>query len=119
MWEHIVPIAVSAGFILNLLGTVVGVTWKLSRVETSIMGALKIERKEIDGEFDKVRREVGEVGHALREKIREVELFTRDNFVRTPVYTAGQDEVKKGLLTLGSEIKTRLERMESKIDSKT
>lgn len=119
MWENIGTVIVGAAFVLNLLGTVVGVTWKLSRVETSIKDALKVERREIDEAIDRVRQEAGEMGHALREKIREVELHGRDTFMRRDSFYESQKAQSADIKTLIDQVQARLERMEAKIDSKT
>lgn len=119
MWEHFGTAAIVAGFILNLLATVAVVTWRLSHIETSLVAAIGRERKEIDGQFEMLRKETGEMGHALREKIREVELFSRDTFMRRDSFYTVQTEIKAEMKTLGDKLEARLERMEEKIDSKT
>lgn len=119
MWEHVGTLVTLAAFALNAGVTIAGVAWRLSRIETNLMVAIADERKEIDAEFDRARKEAGEMGHALREKIREVELFARDTFMRRDSFYKVQEEIKAEMKALGDKLEARLERMEDKLDSKT
>lgn len=121
------PYILIAGFVLNLILIAVGGTWKLSRVEASINKNIVDHRKELDEkivllmqEFERRivenERRYGETANALRTKIHEVETWARDEFVRKGSFGAVAAEIKVSVGDLGKEIKTRLERMEEKID---
>lgn len=62
--------------------------------------------REIHDRIERSGREVGESNAAIREKITQVELFMRDNFVRHPEFMAAMAEIKAGQL-----------RTETKLDS--
>lgn len=103
-------------FALNLVGTLVGLIWKLSRVEVSLRQTIQAERKEIDKDLEKQSREFGETAAALRQKVTEVELYMRDNFVRRDGFYKVRDELSQDIKHLGEQLHARLERMEAKID---
>ncbi len=112
------PVTIAiAGFLLNVLVLAVGGTWKLSRVEASIRKAIAVHQREAYVEIDKVRRETGESMTAMREKIREVELYCRDTYVRRDSFFKVADEFTGGLKAMSDKIEARLERMEEKIDA--
>lgn len=111
--------------IFNVVATIVALTWKLSRVEFAIRELIIDERKAVDVELDRIRREFGEVAAALRERIVQFELWARDNFVRRDGYHKVKDELSADIKeqgneikALGIELKTRLARMEQKIDDR-
>lgn len=108
-----------AGFILQAVVYLVVGIWKLSQIKSEILAAIAVHRKEYDDEFARVRREFGEVGQAIREKITQVELFCRDNYVRRDSFYKVNDDTQASIKELGKELRERLERMEEKIDSKT
>lgn len=107
-----------AAFIVNILVLVVGGTWRLSRMEVALREEITKSKAEVEDRQDRFAREFGETVAAVREKIREVELFCRDTFVRRDGFYKVRDELAADIKTLGEKIEARLERMESKIDSK-
>lgn len=50
-----------------------------------------------------IRREFGETGNALREKIREVELWSRDHFVQIPAFDDAFDRLVKQIDRIGAK----------------
>jgi hypothetical protein len=62
--------------------------------------------------------DVGETIAAIREKIREVELFNRDTFLRRDELYKVTAQNSEALKSVGEKIEARLERMEAKIDAK-
>lgn len=105
-----------AAFALNMIGTVVGVTWKLSRVEVSLRETIMNERKEIDRDLERQAREFGETAQALRQKVTEVELYVRDTFVRRDGFLKITDDFTHSMRLLGEQLNARLDRMEEKFD---
>lgn len=106
-----------AAFVVNLLVLVIGGTWRLSRMEVALRDEISKSRAEIEERQDRLSRECGESVAAVREKIREVELFCRDTYVRRDSFYKVADEFSAGMKALGDKIDARLERMEAKIDS--
>lgn len=73
-------------FIITILGAAVTVTWKLANerraVEERMDVKLEALRKERREDIEASERNSGEGVKAVREKINEIELWTRDNLVR-------------------------------------
>lgn len=107
-----------AAFVVNILVLVIGGTWRLSRMEVALRDEISKSRAEVEERQDRLSRECGESVAAVREKVREVELFCRDTFVRRDGFYKVRDELAADIKTLGEKIEARLERMEAKIDSK-
>ena len=83
-----------AALVVNVLVVVVGGAWKLGRVELALRDAITESKREVEDRLDKNSREFGEVAAALRAKIAEVELYTRDNFVRRDAYISAYAETR-------------------------
>lgn len=103
-----------AAFVVNILVIAVGGTWRLSRMEVSLRNSIARSRSEIEERQDRI---YGEAIAAVREKVREVELFCRDTFVRRDGFYKVRDEMAADIKELRTELIARLERMEAKIDS--
>jgi hypothetical protein len=96
-------------------------------IDTQIEGVgQKVEalNAKIDSKVDRQSREFGETVAAMREKMRELELYCRDTFVRRDGFYQVKAELSSdikamvGMIgSLGSKIDARLERMEQKIDN--
>lgn len=100
----------------NVIAAVIALTWGLGRVRDAVRDEIEANRDRFDADIDNLGRSFGETAAAIREKIREVELFSRDTFIR-------RDSFYKAWELLGSDIKaqftrldSRLERMETKLD---
>lgn len=119
MWEHIGTIAVIAGFILHFLATLIGGISALSQLKASVLEAISDHSKETETKFAIMRHETGEMGAALRQKITDVEIWGRDNFVRREGFYKVKEDLTQSIKELGDNIESRLVRMETKIDSKT
>lgn len=93
--------------------------WKLTRVEVALRGAIAASREETDNRIESNARAVGETIAAIREKVREVELFCRDTFMRRDSFVQVQASMEGSIRELGADLKSWLERLEKKIDTKT
>jgi len=108
-------VVIGAGFVLNVLVLIISVTWKLSRVEAVLYASIVKERKELDAQLESMRRNFGEVAAALREKIQQFELWSRDNFVRDgQELDKIRDKIESDLKELAAEIRDRLNRNEDR-----
>lgn len=119
MLDNFSAVTVIVGFFIHLGCIIAGGTWALSQLKASVIAALTEHQKETDAEFAVVRREIGETGAALRQKINEVELWARDNYVRREGFYKVRDDLDAAISKLGDKIDNRLERMEAKIDNKS
>lgn len=107
--------AAVAAFALNAVVTTAAVTWKLSRVELALSAQITKERKEIDEHIEQMSREFGETVHAMRQKIHEMEVWNRDNFVRRDGFYIVKDELTSAIRSVEALIAVRLEGLEAKI----
>lgn len=109
---------------------IAGAVWKVAQIVTAIRGEIEQHRKDTDAKLverdrgweataDRMQREVGETFTAIRQKITEVELFSRDNFVRVGSFKEAMSAMSDNIRILGDRVETRLIRMETKIDQKT
>lgn len=105
------------GFVLNIVVLSVGGVMALARSTAAINKTITDHRTEIDGEFVIIRKETGELGAALRQKLTDIELWSRDNFVRRDSFASTMERVERNIKDMGDRIETRLLRMEGKIDS--
>lgn len=114
--QTIIMMVGAFGFLINIVVLAGGGVWKLSRVEASIRESMSDHREDMDKELGTVRREFGEVATALRQKIHEVETWSRDEFVRKKSFDVVIDGLRGDLKSIGDKIEARLLRMEGKID---
>lgn len=111
------PFGLTPGDIIELvalLGAGLGVVWSV-RYEVRIMKhdiqgvaqrqeALESQIRNLDNsmvnQFDRVERELGETIAAMREKVTQVELYMRDNFVRKETFHITLAELKGSILRI-------------------
>lgn len=113
-------IYLSFGTLVALVFGTGGIVWKFSRIEKENRewaealidnlrrDTLQLEREGV-GRAEALRQETGEVGHALRSKIHEVETWNRDTFVRKDSFNMVISRIEGALEKMG-------DRLESKID---
>lgn len=69
---------------------------------------------------DIIRREFGEVAHAIRAKVHDLELHVRDNFVSKPTFEAAVNRIERSVETGIKDIKQAMdktvERIERRLD---
>lgn len=104
--------------VVNILVLSIGGTWKLSELKASLVKEIHESKEEVEAGHAKYVREVGESLSALREKVREVELYCRDTFMRRDSFYEVNRANTEALKALGEKIEARLERMEAKIDAR-
>lgn len=104
------------GFVLNVIVLMGGGLWKLTRVENAIKDDIAKHQKYTDDELAKLRREFGETVAAIRQKLHEVELWSRDHFVLRPAFDVALKQVTNAIEQMDEKIEARLMRMESKIE---
>ncbi len=112
------PVFIAAiGSVITILGTMIGTTWRM-RAELDRRDAVLTKmltdheladvvrfgevKNEIGIASDRIRREFGETGHGLREKIRETEFWIRDNCVQIPVFDRAFDHLSEKLNILNA-----------------
>lgn len=113
----------AASLLLTVLQRIWGDSWglagKLAEMERGLRQAITDSTKEVEEKQSRASHDVGETIAAIREKIREVELFNRDTFLRRDEFYKVTAQNSEALKSVGEKIEARLERMEAKIDAKT
>lgn len=94
-----------SALILNVIVALVGLTWGLAKIRDTVKDEIIKYRIELNDDIDSTGRSFGESIAAVREKIREVELFIRDTYVRRDNWSEGFERIEASL-----------RRMEQKID---
>jgi hypothetical protein len=93
------------GFVTNLIVLAIGGTWALGRQSNKLEMALR-------DEHEIFRREFGESLAALRQKINDVELWSRDEFIRREDFYRIVDGINASIGSWGEKIDARLDRLE-------
>jgi hypothetical protein len=106
-------IYISGGTALSLIGIAVKLTWKASRVEKAMRDDFQkeIDRLELEARQrgDTYRNEFGETCAAIRQKLHDVEVFTRDHFV-------SKDSFESAIRRIENSFDKMTERVEKKLD---
>jgi hypothetical protein len=120
-WPQLVAYAVS------LLAAVVAYTWKLSQVKAAMdrrvddARALVIEketklRQDTVDALDAATRSIGEGLAAVRQKATDVEIWVRDNFVRSRDFQNSLESINRSIDALRTEVTAGYLRLDAKLD---
>lgn len=118
--------------IVSVATIVGGAVWKVSRVEKELGERMDEQvdelREEMNAQIDNVQRdhknlekdsigraetlrhESGETGHAIRQKIHEVEMFVRDRFVSKESFELVVGRIEKSIERMGDKLEERIEK---------
>lgn len=107
--------AISA-LVLNVIVAVVGLTWGLGKIRDTVRTEIEQHRIAFDADIDGLRREFGETAQAIRQKVSDVEIWGRDNYVKKDSFGVVTDRISREVKDFADRIDKRLERMEEKID---
>jgi hypothetical protein len=118
MAEMEVYIAIAA-FLVNFIGQIILLTWKLGQVQLNLTEKISAARMEIEEKQDTHVRQFGETIAAIRQKVADVELYSANNYIRREGFYKVQEKLTDDITALGNKIEARLLRMETKLDSKT
>lgn len=136
------PVWVAAGsFILAVVVQIVIAVWILRGMESSLISRIQLAKEEVERqiqqvkenasaalvaaiqarnlEMDIIKNASGEIGHSLREKIAQVELFMRDEFLRIKDFEMHINLIRDQLNAYNARMDTRFDRFESKLDELT
>lgn len=101
----------------NILFLSIWGTWKIANVQAGIMEAIFNHKKETASSFEAHQRLVGETMSAIRQKINDVELWGRDNYVAKDDFTEALNRLNQSMVRMDDSLGARLIRMEAKIDA--
>lgn len=110
MWDNASVLISLAGIAINLIVLIVGGVWKLSRLELALRQAIDHANRDIDDKIERQVRYFGETVSAVRQKITDVEIYTRDTFVR-------KAEIQNEISNFSDRVEARLDRIENKLGS--
>lgn len=118
-------------FIVTVGTTVWGVAWKLSGIKFDLekqiadtanqlreerIEQVEATRKDRTREIEASAREVGEGMAALRQKVVDMELWNRDNFVRRPDFQNVVDSFTRAIEGMRADMNAGYLRLDSKLD---
>lgn len=113
------------GLALTVVGTAVKLTWNARSLDKEIRDDL---REYMDAQIDNLQRDVktvengsleraemlgretGEMGAALRTKIHEIEVYTRDTFVRKDSFEQVISRMEKSLEKMTDKLEEKLDK---------
>lgn len=113
--------SISVVSLLGLLVTVASTVWKFSQTEKQnrewVEAQIENVRHDMDAveqgsivRADSLRSETGEMGHALRTKIHEVEMWSRDTLVRKDSFEMVIGRLEKSIEKLTDKLETKIDR---------
>jgi hypothetical protein len=107
-------IYISGGTALAVVGYAVKITWQLSRVEKSVREDLQREITRLEQEArersDTYRNEFGETCAAIRQKIHDVEVFSRDHFVSKDSFESVFGRIERSFEKMTERLEGKLEK---------
>lgn len=107
----------AATFAVNAAVVLVGGGIAFARQESRMQAMVAKAQRETEDKIDVTIRQFGETATAIRQKITEVELFMRDNYIKRDSFYHGVNELATNVKSLGESLDGRLIRMENKIDA--
>lgn len=105
-----------AQLVITIVTLAVHGTRKLAASEQAIQRSLVSSRKELDSHIDGLRREVAETLTAMRQKIQEVELYIRDNYVRRDSFSEVTKRISNEVEAAVGRVELQVAKLENKID---
>ena len=129
-WMIISEIGALASLVLNIGIAIVGATWGIAKIKDAVRDAMDKHKEAHAGQlteltrgfndtFAALRQHIGDVDGRLWKKISEVELDTAKHYMRKDSFYIAKGEMSGEIKEFRTELKERLDRMETKIDSKT
>jgi hypothetical protein len=102
---------VAAGSLeIVILSSAIGVVWKLTRTEISL-------RSEFTTEIATIRAEAAKEIAALQAKVYQVEIWSRDEFVRKGSFETVVARLEKTMELMGTKIETAVDKMATRIEN--
>jgi hypothetical protein len=121
LWAEIATISVAA---ISVIGAGI---WRVGLLQATVLKLIQEYKDEVDksidderlrtgAEFSILRREIGETMTAMRQKINEVEIWGRDNYVKKDTFNMVTDRITQSIEKLGNKIEGRIDKMDEKFD---
>jgi hypothetical protein len=108
------------GVLATMIGFLIRGTWKLRGEIEAIVRKIEVDRVELreqlTEEHSDVMKQFGDSLSAVREKIRDGELWNRDNFVRRSDFQTVVESITRSMEALGARVDAGFTKLDSKID---
>lgn len=108
-----------ASLIVSTIAIIIAGVWKLGSVRDELKDVINANRQELekklDEETDTVRHEFGETISALREKLTQVELYIRDNYVSKNSFNTVLERILAELKSVSDRFENRFIKLETDI----
>lgn len=106
---------------LAIVGYSVRLTWQVAKIEKEQREYTNAQIDNLQRDFNEmtaagsvraetIRHESGEMGSAIRQKIHEVEMFTRDKFVSKESFELVVNRIEKSMEKLGDRVEEKLDK---------
>lgn len=119
LWEALIALGM---LVINFVSAIVGVTWVLARSRAKVVEKIDAARFELEQkihiETDHVTHDFGETVTALRQKMTDMELWNRDNFVSKSTFNSVMDQWRNWFTRFEDKMDKRLDRIDAKLDEK-
>lgn len=115
---------------LNIGIAVVGATWGIAKIKDAVRDAMDAHKKEYSDQLERLTRSFQDTFTALRQhindvdgklwkKISEVELEAAKTYMRRESFYVVKAEIAAEIKDFRNDLKERLDRLETKVDTKT
>jgi translation initiation factor 2 alpha subunit (eIF-2alpha) len=108
------------GIVVTIIGAMIRATWKAAKTETEIIAKIEKDRielrEQLTQEHSELMKQFGDSLSAVREKIRDNELWNRDNFVRRSDFQAVIESINRSVEALGTRMDAGLAKLDAKLD---
>lgn len=109
----------AAGFLLTFVIAVITATWALGRDRAALGREIEEAKSElktlIDNEIDAAVHSFGETISAIRQKMTDIELWNRDNFVGKDTFKMAFDQLRQSWQRLEDKIDRRFDQIDEKL----
>lgn len=107
-------IYISGTAALSAVGLAIRVTWLLSRIEKSLRDDMRKDVSRLEREAvvrgESYRQEFGETAAAIRQKIHDVEVFSRDHFVNKDSFEAVVSRFERTVEKMTDRLETKFDK---------
>ena len=131
-------IYISGGTALAAAGLLIRLTWQISRIEQKVRADAAKGDKELgesmDAQIDNLQRDIirfhrsgmeksdviirefGETASAIRQKLHDVEVFSRDHFISNDTFSATVGRIEKMFENFGDRLEKRFDKIDERFD---
>lgn len=128
--ELIGSLIAGGGLLATVIGMAVKTTRAISRSESEIRSDMDAQVENLQRDVSRLEREAmargdtyrsefGETAAALRTKIHEVEVFSRDHFIGKDTFAATVGRIEKMFENFGDRLEKRFDKIDERIEKLT